>query len=239
MKTWLKTILCVLLLAAIGTLVWWLRERSVEERMKVLCNAMEIELSGTCRCLDIEDIRTLVAQRYGAWTGQSLSEVDLDKIESILSHQSTVEKADAWVTGDGALHLKVLQRTPVARLGEGPEGCYTDAGGHLFPLSDKWEADVPLFAGTIPGDPKWLAGALEFVGFISGEWRQRIDEINVTRSGELVLRLDGGGEDFLFGGFDRIEEKMAAADNYISSVRPLGKGYTSVNLKYSKQLICK
>jgi cell division protein FtsQ len=81
------------------------------------------------------------------------------------------------------------------------------------------------------------------VNFIedSNEWRNKIVNISIDTTGNLTLIPRKGNEKFLFGQPDGIEQKMERMKLYYSSIIPArdSSRYTTVNVKYSGQIICK
>ena len=75
----------------------------------------------------------------------------------------------------------------------------------------------------------------------SGIWADNISQITVDGKGDLVLIPREGSEKFIFGSPDQAQDKFRRIEEYYRSIAPLKeKGYyTSVNVKYAKQVICR
>ena len=132
-----------------------------------------------------------------------------------------------------------------------------DAGGYIFPLHKTYTAPVPVIEGAIPVDVSadykgeapgereraWISGVLEVDRYLAASrvWRGRVSEFRVRPGGELVLRLDGRDEQFLFGLPEDVPDKFTRIERYLGVIAPsLGEGhYHSVNVKYNQQIICR
>ena len=92
-------------------------------------------------------------------------------------------------------------------------------------------------------EEKWIADMTSLVRYMekNGVWADNIVQIHVEDNGDLTLIPREGKERFLFGKPDRIEEKFELMSYYYRSIVPAkGKDfYSSVNLKFDKQIICK
>ena len=76
------------------------------------------------------------------------SAINLRELEAKLEYNNLIKKAEAFLTIDDILHVKVRPRIPVLRvLGDG--GYYLDHEGSVIPLSPFFEADVPEFCGVL------------------------------------------------------------------------------------------
>ena len=180
----------------------------------------------------------------------------LDKIEETIDSKSAVSKSEAYIRGD-RLNIEVTQRKPMIRFQGKDGGFYSDSEGYLFPLKDNYTSYVVVVDGKIPlkvsagykgrgndeKEEKWIADMTSLVRYMekSGVWADNIVQIHVEDNGDLTLIPREGKERFLFGKPDRIEEKFELMSYYYRSIVPAkGKDfYSSVNLKFDKQIICK
>ena len=92
-------------------------------------------------------------------------------------------------------------------------------------------------------DSAQILKIVRLVNFIeeSTEWKNKIVNISIDTTGNLTLIPRKGSEKFLFGQPDGIEQKMERMKLYYSSIIPVtdSSRYTTVNVKYSGQIICK
>jgi cell division protein FtsQ len=99
--------------------------------------------------------------------------------------------------------------------------------------------------GHIPDitDTVRIGRIVTLVNFIerSSDWRNKIVNISIDSTGNLTLIPRKGQEKFLFGQPDNIAEKLERMKLYYTSIIPAtdSSRYTTVDLKYSGQIICK
>lgn len=246
--------LVVALAAAVAALVCISAART---RHEVTCSEhLDIRMQDSSFVTQRE-VRDCLTKGYGSWSGQRIDSLDLHRMEEVLNGLTAVKRSEAWVTPDGVLHVRIIQRQAAARF-EGPDGgFYADPEGYIFPLQKSWEAPVRLVTGNIPlnmpksytglatseQERQWLLGMLALVDFISGSkvWNARIGSIAVEPGGDVTLGLSDGREKILFGGSDSFKEKFKLLEDYYAYIRPSKDPgyYKTVNLKYHGQIICR
>ena len=228
-----------------------------QEQATAVCNRLEVSFADSLRFVSEQDIREYLDTRYGAYIGQRLDSVKLAGIEDILESRSAVMRCEAWTTDDGALHVEITQRAPVLRFQDGERGFYVDDRGYIFPLHPSYTAPVPVVEGPAPVDvpdgykgearsereQQWIAGVLTLRDFIAGSraWQYRVSAIRVRPDGELTLRIDARGEDFIIGQPNGIPAKFDRISRYLGTIAPSkDEGYYKiVNVKYNQQIICR
>ena len=200
------------------------------------------------------DVAGWLEKEYRAYAGLPLDSVDLDNIEKLVCAHSVVRDCQAWLTDDGILHVDVSQRQPVVRFDDGTNGYYADATGFVFPLQSRGTVDVPVIDGRIPmkiprgfkGTPAdeaekaWLDQVIGLINTVRGTvWEGNIIKYTVNASGNLVLTPRLGKERFIFGEPVRVAEKLRLMKAYYESVVPVEPDYSTVDLRYRGQLVCR
>ncbi len=227
-------------------------------RTPLKCTGLRVEISDstTNRFISRADVRKWLDREYGNYTGIHPDSIDLARIERIIDGKSAILKSQAFTTRDGFLNIKVSQRTPVLRLQMKDGGLYVDRDGYIFPLQAGHSSRVPVIDGEIPltvgsgyeGVPEkeaervWLEKALEMISFMEGnkEWKEKFVQITVCKGGDFVLVPRKGKERFLFGQPEDIERKFGKIVKYYSNILPeKGSVYTSVNIKFDDQIVCR
>ena len=164
--------------------------------------------------------------------------LDLNKIESALNENDMVKRADVYVSLNGELGAKIVQRTPIARV-SGETRYYIDEDGKPMPLSPVYSARVPLVTGKV--DRSDLGAVHVLAHFIYHDSFLKKNVIGIHRSSdgfELRFRTD----QFLlvFSDLDKLEKKFnnfkafyqkAAKDKTLAS-------YRAVNLDFDNQVVC-
>ncbi len=227
-------------------------------RTPLKCTGLRVEISDstTIRFISGTDVRKWLDMEYGNYSGIHPDSIDLARIERIIDGKSAILKSQAFTTRDGFLNIKVSQRTPVLRLQMKDGGCYVDGDGYIFPLQAGFSSRVPVIDGEIPltvgsgymgilekeSEREWLEKAMEMISFMEGskEWREKFVQITVLKGGDFVLVPRKGRERFLFGQPEEIEKKFGKIARYYSNILPeKGSVYTSINVKFDEQIICR
>ena len=151
--------------------------------------------------------------------------------------------------------MKVTQRRAAVKFSGSGKEFYSDPSGYLFPVYKK--CDVPIVTGTIPigyrdgyrGYPssgkeaEWLEGIHSLTSYIEAHyyWPRIVEQIHVAPGGDIILYTRDGRQKCIFGDCTGIEDKFARMAIYYKGIAPLSEAerYTSVNLKYDNQIICK
>ena len=202
-----------------------------------------------------DEISAAVTQKFGDQRGRRIGDIDLESIESFVDSRSAVLKSEAYTGRDSVLHISVTQRRPVLRLQCGERGCYCDERGKLFPLHGKTAARVPVVDGNLPvdiqtnGKPStdrgaaWIDKMVNLAEFVDRSvWKGRINQFRVDSRGDLTVYLKDCRERFILGTPDDIEAKFDRIEAYFTCVKPSlpeGKTYSSVNVKFERQLVCR
>ena len=245
------------LACALALLILMIFGMNGSRKRQLTCGGVNVEFADGYNFVTADDIAGYLDSEYGAYIGQRLDSVDLARVERILDGKSAILKTEAYTTADGMLNVKVFQREPVVRFQKGDNGFYADERGFLFPLQSNYTSQVPIIDGEVPltfasgykGEPVtekekvWLKEIIGLVNFMqeSKTWAENISQISVRPDGDLVMVPRQGKELFIFGHPDGFEEKFSKMGKYYTTILPQkGEGYYStVNLKYNDQIICR
>lgn len=202
-----------------------------------------------------EDVKKFLDKEYGQYIGQPLDSLDLCRIEKIIDGRSAVLKSEAYVTKNGILNISVTQRKPVVRFQKQGGGFYADIEGFVFPLQSSYASYVHIVDGDIPINMKsghkgeienpeekqWFDGMMNVIRFLEGNatWKDRVVQIHIENGGEMVLIPREGKERFIFGQPVNIRDKFERMERYYTGIAPQGREYSSVNLKYDGQIVCR
>ena len=95
-------------------------------------------------------VNKLLIQNYGIIKNVPKEKLDLDTIEKVIETNEMVKSAQVYITIDGELTSKIVQRQPIGRV-EGKTKFYLDEEGKNMPLSRNHSARVPIITGNITG----------------------------------------------------------------------------------------
>lgn len=218
-----------------------------KHREQITCTGINVVVTDSLENQFVlaSDVKGFLTQEYGECIGTAIDSINLNNIEEILKSKSAILGTVAYITKNGVLNIEVNQRQPIVRFIGKAHGYYADRHGRTFPLQSTYASYVQSVDGHIPEmtDSTQILEIVRLVNFIedSNEWRNKIVNISIDTTGNLTLIPRKGNEKFLFGQPDGIEQKMERMKLYYSSIIPArdSSRYTTVNVKYSGQIICK
>ena len=250
MNTYFKNILIyslgsLILISLISFRALRLSERKVSGIEIVIMNNQDFYL------IDQFEIQALLDKEQSVVLGTNFDQVDIKLLERQVEENPFVAEIDVFMSVTGVLGAKVSPAQPIGRLmsSRGPDQ-YIDVTGKLLPMNADYTARVPLISFT--EYPQWESNLgendlgkqlMEFLIFINKDelWRAQIAQLAVSQENELTLWPQMTKQLILFGPADEIEEKFKKLKLFYKEVLPK-KGwntYSSINLKYKNQIVCK
>ena len=250
MNTYFKNILIYSLGSLILISLISFRALRLSER-KVSGIEIEIMSNQDFYLIDQFEIQALLNKEQSVVLGTNFDQVDIKLLERQVEENPFVAEIDIFMSVTGVLGAKVSQAQPIGRLmsSRGPDQ-YIDVTGKLLPMNADYTARVPLI--SFAEDPQWESNLgendlgkqlMEFLIFINKDelWRAQIAQLAVSEENELTLWPQMTKQLILFGPADEIEEKFKKLKLFYKEVLPK-KGwntYSSINLKYKNQIVCK
>ena len=250
MNTYFKNILIyslgsLILISLISFRALRLSERKVSGIEIVIMNNQDFYL------IDQFEIQALLDKEQSVVLGTNFDQVDIKLLERQVEENPFVAEIDIFMSVTGVLGAKVSQAQPIGRLmsSRGPDH-YIDVTGKLLPMNTDYTARVPLI--SFAEYPQWESNLgendlgkqlMEFLIFINKDelWKAQIAQLVVSEENELTLWPQMTKQLILFGPADEIEEKFKKLKLFYKEVLPK-KGwntYSSINLKYKNQIVCK
>lgn len=256
MKNAVRTILTAILLVLISAIYLFVLARERAREKSQACQGLKVTITDSSRLSFIseKDVEGFLDE-YTV-IGQPMDKVDLSRVETILSGKSAILDNEAWMDRNGFIHIDIVQREPAVRFQKEDKGFYADKNGFIFPLQKRSTSHVPIIDGAIPVEldeklsnrpgneqqEQWLAQIIGLVKYMQKTgWSARIAQITVLPGGDLQFVPEEGNEKFLFGPPTGIDGKFKRIRTYYEAIVPsLEKPkYTSVDVRYDKQIICK
>ncbi len=250
MNTYFKNILIYSLGSLILISLISFRALRLSER-KVSGIDIEIMNNHDFYLIDQFEIQALLDNEQSVVLGTNFDQVDIKLLERQVEENPFVAEIDIFMSVTGVLGAKVSQAQPIGRLmsSRGPDQ-YIDVTGKLLPMNTDYTARVPLI--SFAEYPQWESNLgendlgkqlMEFLIFINKDelWKAQIAQLVVSEENELTLWPQMTKQLILFGPADEIEEKFKKLKLFYKEVLPK-KGwntYSSINLKYKNQIVCK
>lgn len=184
-------------------------------------------------------VNKLLIQNYGPLKNTPKEQLVLNIIEEILLSNDMVKNAQVYLTVNGELVSKIVQRKPIGRI-EGVSKFYLDDQGKRMPLSKYHSARVPIITGKITG--KTLEDAYVILDYINQDdfLRKNVIGIHIEEEGNYQLRFRMENFVVNLGGVDNLNKKFknfmafyakAAKDNSLED-------YATVSLEFNNQVVC-
>jgi cell division protein FtsQ len=187
-----------------------------------------------------EMVNNLLIEKFGGASTIKKENLDLKSIEQTLNKHSLIDDSEVYVSVDGRLKTIVKQKSPIARVFNNNASFYIDYEGGKMPLSKNFSARVPLVYGKInTAKDKDFVSLLQMIhndDFL----KKNIIGMQVLEDGSVVMKNRNYSYDIVFGRTIHMERKFnnykaffqkAVQDTLIDS-------YKSVNLKFTKQVVC-
>lgn len=186
-----------------------------------------------------DSVNKLLIQNYGTVKNRLKEELVLNTIEDIIRSNPMVKNAQVYLTVNGELISKIVQRTPIGRV-EGVSKFYLDDLGERMPLSNHHSARVPIITGKITG--KSLEDAYTILNYINEDdfLRKNVIGIHIEDEGKYQLKFRLENFVVQLGGVENLNEKFknfmafyakAAKDNSLEK-------YATVSLEFNNQVVC-
>ncbi|MFK7812074.1 MAG: cell division protein FtsQ/DivIB [Maribacter sp.] len=184
-------------------------------------------------------VNKLLIQNYGSFTNVPKEKLVLNKIEKIIETNKMVKNAQVYLTIDGKLEARIVQRKPIGRI-EGESKFYLDEEGKRMPLSMSHSARVPIITGNVTG--KSLEDVYEILKYINEDQFLRKNVIGIHVEDEDKYQLRFRMEQFTvhLGGVDGLEEKF---NNFKAFYTKANRdktldNYNVVSLEFNNQVVC-
>lgn len=200
-----------------------------------------------------EDVFALINDRGKDYLLSSdFGSLNLKELENRIESHQFVDNAQAYIDLEGNMSIEVTQNRPIARVvvNNAPD-YYIGVDGDVLPESEHYTARVVLM--HLEND-SWIDGfnirnsqqgleIYELLQFINQDkfWSAQIAAIRVEKDQEVVLEPQVTKQEIMIGKPENIEKKFKKLMIFYKQILPY-KGwnsYTSVNLKFKNQIVCK
>jgi cell division protein FtsQ len=234
---------------------------SMQQR-RIVCTDVEVNIldSMRSRFVTAKDIMQIADHPSQKLRGKLLNDINGSEMEDKLRQLSPIDRAEVYKTGDGTVHVDVLQRVPVLRvINRYGESYYLDETGRFLKHSANYYAHVPVANGHIDlrmSDERsgmnvsqidlqgrnLLRELFDLTMWTRQHkfWNAQIQQLYVNADGDIELVPRVGAHVIIFGHGDKIEEKFGKLESlYRNGLNVTGwNKYDIINLKYDGQIVC-
>ncbi|MDO6519173.1 cell division protein FtsQ/DivIB [Zobellia uliginosa] len=184
-------------------------------------------------------VNKLLIQKFGSLENVPKEKLVLNTIEKAIEANKMVKSAQVYLTVNGKLASKIIQRTPIGRI-EGDSKFYLDEDGKRMPLSTSYSARVPIITGRIT--EKGLADVYKILNYVNTDefLKKNIIGLHIENEDEYQLRFRT--EEFVvdLGDVERLEEKFSNFKAFYAKANKdkTLQNYDVVSLEFDNQVVC-
>ena len=232
-----------------------------KEKKSLLCTEIIIDVDNTHKFIDKETVEKLLITNNIKIDSCIVDKLNFGEIEKIIESDPYIKQADVYSNFSGQVFIKLKQRNPIMRIiTKTNKHYYVDDECKLMPISSHYSANVIVVNGeisedffnpgfkpqmtndTITGDVD-LLGLYRFVNYINSHelWQAQIEQIYITENMEVDLVPRVGNHVIILGNLENYKYKLGKLEAMYKKGFALTDWniYSTINLKYSDQVICK
>ena len=174
--------------------------------------------------------------------GLPLEEIDLDAVESALLLHPLVGDVQCYKTAGDMLRINISSKVPLVRvLNNRGQDFYVDSRGEIL-SQHSLAVQLPVATGYI--DRRFASEELLMVVRAidrSAFWKAQVEQIDVTKDGQIQLVPRVGDHLLILGTADDVENKLERLMNfYENGLDNVGwNKYRSISVAYENQVVCK
>jgi len=228
---------------------------AVNTENSVTCARVEITIDGksNLKMVTADEITaSLWPERSGIKpVGKKIPDFNLFDLEQQIEKNPWVADADVFFDHHRVMHIKVSQRTPIARLFL-PDGAsvYLDAHYTILPLKTTDVLQLPVFTNFTllkrPLNTTDSATMNRIVGlsrYIMADefWMAQVETVHIQYDGSFELSMQLGDETVLLGkrgDWDNLLPKLKLTYEKFAHDQSWGK-YRQIDLQFKDQVICR
>ena len=241
----LKKILSILSVVVLaGYLVYSAMAMTDRHEDTRLCRGVDLHITDSLHfdLIDEEMVLAVLQEHSIDPVGLPLEEIEPEKIEATLLMHPLVGKVQCYKTGGDMLRINLSSKVPLVRvINNRGQDFYVDSRGEIL-TQRSLAVQLPVATGYI--DRQFASGdLLKVVRVIdrSEFWKAQIEQINVTKDGQIELVPRVGDHLLILGTADNVEDKLDRLMNfYEKGLDNVGwNKYRSISVAYDGQVVCK
>ena len=184
-------------------------------------------------------VNKLLIQNYGRLENVPKEKLVLNTIEKVLEANEMVKSAQVYITIDGELTSKIVQRKPIGRI-EGDSKFYLDDEGKRMPFSSNYSARVPIITGNITG--KSLEDVYKILEFINKDdfLRKNVIGIHIKAEDDYQLKFRLNQFVVNLGDIENLESKFSNFKAFYAKANKDNtlEDFAEVSLEFNNQVVC-
>lgn len=239
MKRWIKIGLISLAgIYLVGMLIFMFTSNR-----NMVCNQIRVVVkdSANVQFVSQGEIIRHLGRNFKKLKGRAFKDINLEEVEAVVDKYPAVEKSDVYSTAEGALMIKIKQRTPVLRIYDKGYTYLLDHEGVRIPMRGTYSKHLLVVNGNMH-KVKDLKDLVVLNDFLEDDsfWRAQIEQVYVETNGDLMLIPRVGNHRINIGNVTDLDKKFKKLlALYEDGFKPQEwNSYKTINLKYKGQIIC-
>lgn len=201
---------------------------------------MKVEFGGDENLyLTEEAVNKLLIQKCGGFENVPKEKIALNTVEKAIEANEMVKSAQVYLTIDGELKSKIIQRKPIGRV-EGESKFYLDDEGKRMPLSSNHSARVPIITGNVTGET--LEDVYVILEFINEDsfLRKSVIGIHIEEKDNYKLKFRLNQFVVNLGAVNNLEEKFSNFKAFYAKANKdkTLEDFAVVSLEFNNQVVC-
>jgi cell division protein FtsQ len=184
-------------------------------------------------------VNKLLIQKFGGLENMPKEKLVLNAMEKAIEANKMVKSAQVYLTVDGELKSRIVQRKPIGRV-EGDSKFYMDDEGKRMPFSKTHSARVPIITGNITGES--LKDVYEILKYINLDDFLRKNVIGIHIEDVARYQLKFRMENFVvnLGSIENLDEKFNNFKAFYAKAQKDAtlEKFAVVSLEFNNQVVC-
>jgi cell division protein FtsQ len=184
-------------------------------------------------------VNKLLIQKFGGLENMPKEKLVLNAMEKAIEANKMVKSAQVYLTVDGELKSRIVQRKPIGRV-EGDSKFYMDDEGKRMPFSNSHSARVPIITGNITGES--LKDVYEILKHINSDDFLRKNVIGIHIEDVARYQLKFRMENFVvnLGSIENLDEKFNNFKAFYAKAQKDAtlEKFAVVSLEFNNQVVC-
>lgn len=237
---WMCIALCLITL-------WVLASRN---HANALCTGVKVDMDGSdgISFISEKDIKAIITENGGA-KGRTISNIKLNKLETVLKNNPWVADAKLFFDNSDALNVSIVEREPVARVFTlSGSSFFVDSACNMLPVIASVVVKLPVFTSFTSDRRKLsrpdsaLLAQVKTVGqFVKLDtfWNSFIGQIDILPDKTFELTPIVGNTVIDIGNSDSLESKFDRLYSFYKQVWPkVGVNrYERINVAFDNQVV--
>lgn len=241
---YVKVILATLAVAACMLYLGWIFVYTSGRKNEV-CDRLEIRITDAHQVNFVDSTFLLnEVKAKGLYpVGKKFADIDLNALETTISHCPMVLKALCYRTPAGEIKIEVKQRRPMYRVipANGTGSYFVDENHEAFPTNSNSPVEVPLLSGYLTKDVA-ADSLFNLMTFIKNDkfWREQATQVYVDEKQQIIIVPRVGEHIILLGNTDNFKAKLERVETFYHKVlNEVGWNlYDKIDVRYENQIIC-